>query len=412
MAADVVIPRLGWSMEEGVFAGWLKEPGESVAPGEPLFMLEGEKAMQEIEAVDGGILHVAPDAPAVGQTVLVGRLIARLCAVGEIPAWRPASEPAAPGVDSGPACAPDRPPTAESGAHQQRAGDAPAGRPRSSPRARRAAWDLGVDLGAVRGGGALGRVRERDVLAVAEARRTTVPFTPDVAAGPTMPISPTRRTIARHMLTSRQQTVPVTLNAWADATALLAARAAGKAALGPEAPAIHDLLLKALADSILDFPLLAARWDETRLTLPGQRIDIGLAVDAPDGLVVPVVRDVAAVPLDDVARQTRSLVERARRGRLTAADMEGGVLTLTSLGALGIEFFTPVINLPQAAILGVGRVRLQPVPAANEAGFQLQPQLPLSLTFDHRIVDGGPAARFLADLGGRIAAVDSAPLGS
>ncbi|MBM4011152.1 MAG: 2-oxo acid dehydrogenase subunit E2 [Planctomycetes bacterium] len=412
MANDVVIPRLGWSMEEGVFAGWLKQPGEAVAAGEPLFMLEGEKATQEIEAVDGGILHVAPDAPAVGQTVLVGRLIAKLGRPGEAPDWSPAAIRGASGVENGPSTTVDRTPTAEPGRPPERSvGEAPSPRPRSSPRARRAAWDAGVEIGTVRGSGVRGRVRERDVLAAAEAGSTLVPPPHGADAGPTVPISATRRAIARLMVTSRQQTVPVTLTAWADAASLLAARAAGKAAAGPDSPAVHDMLLKALADSILAHPLLAARWDETQLTLPGERIDIGLAVDAADGLVVPVVRDVAAAPLVEVARQTRSLVARARTGQLVAADMQGGVFTLTSLGALGVEFFTPVINYPQGAILGVGTVRMQPVPAAGEPGFRLQPQLPLSLTFDHRVVDGAPAARFLADLAGRIAAFDPAPDG-
>ncbi len=480
MAADVTIPRLGWSMEEGVFAGWIKKPGDTVKPGEPLFMLEGEKATQEIEAVDGGVLHLAPDAPSEGQTVLVGRTIAKLCAVGETPAWGTLAGPPAAVAAAAPAAAPlpqpggSAPAPAVATTHSAAAvpspataaipvaaspsvrrlarqmgidlatvtprlpggrlsaedlapghhggGPAarvapparaaaqalpPAGSSRSSPRARRAARDRGVDVATIRGSGAGGRVRERDVLAAAEAGATLRgPRVPDVAAGTTvMPITQTRRTIARQMVRSRQETVPVTLTAWADATALLAARAALKAAAGPEAATLNDMLLKAVADTLLAHPLLAARWEETQLVLPGDRIDIGLAVDAPGGLVVPVVRDVAAAPLAEVARQTRRLVERARSGRLTAADMQGGVFTLTSLGSYGIEFFTPVINHPEAAILGVGAIRMQPVPPpGGQEGFILQRQLPLSLTFDHRIVDGGPAARFLGDLAAQIAA--------
>jgi pyruvate dehydrogenase E2 component (dihydrolipoamide acetyltransferase) len=475
MAADVTIPRLGWSMEEGVFAGWLKQPGDHVKPGEPLFMLEGEKATQEIEAVDGGVLHLAPDAPTAGQTVLVGRVIAILCGQGETPTW--SASPAAPAVapapvasvpaaSKGPAVppiaqpapatahrpAPSMPPPA-SGAVPTAASpsvrrlarqlgidlatvtpglpggrlslddlapsrptphlSAPApaaGSTLSSPRARRAARDRGIDIAAVRGGGAGGRVRERDVLAAAAAGTprlgpAATAAMPALPAGATsVPITQVRRTIARQMVRSRQETVPVTLTAWADATALLAARAACKAAAGPEAATLNDMLLKAIADTLLTHPLLAARWEETQLVLPGDRIDIGLAVDAPGGLVVPVVRDVAASPLAEVARQTRWLVERARAGRLTAADMQGGVFTLTSLGSYGIEFFTPVINHPEAAILGVGAIRMQPVPPpGGQEGFVLQRQLPLSLTFDHRIVDGGPAARFLGDLAARIA---------
>jgi len=477
MAADVTIPRLGWSMEEGVFAGWIKKPGDTVKPGEPLFMLEGEKATQEIESVDGGVLHLAPDAPSEGQTVLVGRTIAKLCAAGETPAWGTAANPpaavAAPAAAAPPraSVAPPAPPVAErhpaavapapatrampvaaspsvrrlarqmgidlatvaprlpggrlsaedlatahhgAGPQARQAPSAqntvqaplPAGSSRSSPRARRVARDRGVDVATIRGSGAGGRVRERDVLAAAQAGATPRGRgAAGAAAGATMmPITQTRRTIARQMVRSRQETVPVTLTAWADATALLAARAALKAADGPEAATLNDMLLKAVADTLLAHPLLAARWEETQLALPGDRIDIGLAVDAPGGLVVPVVRDVAAAPLAEVARQTRWLVERARSGRLTAADMQGGVFTLTSLGSYGIEFFTPVINHPEAAILGVGAIRMHPVPPpGGQEGFVLQRQLPLSLTFDHRIVDGGPAARFLGDLAARIA---------
>jgi len=481
MAADVTIPRLGWSMEEGVFAGWLKQPGDTVQPGDPLFMLEGEKATQEIEAVDGGILHLAADAPAEGQTVLVGRTIGKLCAAGETPTWDTAASPAAPAAAPPPAsvpAAPDLPQQAVAASPGAAAAANPAGgngrdapsppipaaaspsvrrlarqlgidlatvTPRlpggrvaaedlrpgplagqtgqallsgangaahaapSSPRARRAARQRGIDIATVRGGGAGGRVRERDVLAAVAAAGKSPPAAGGLAAAgvtaTSVPITQTRRTIARQMVRSRQETVPVTLTAWADATALLASRAAAKAAIGPEAATLNDMLLKAVGDTLLAHPLLAARWEETHLILPGDRIDIGLAVDAAGGLVVPVVRDVAASPLAEVAGQTRWLIERARSGRLTAADMQGGVFTLTSLGSYGIEFFTPVINYPEAAILGVGAIRMQPVPPpGGQEGFVLQRQLPLSLTFDHRIVDGGPAARFLGDLAARIAA--------
>ena len=488
MAVDVTIPRLGWAMEEGVFAGWLKKPGDAVKPGEPLFMLEGEKATQEVEALDGGVLYLAPDAPAAGETVLVGRTIGMLCGHGETPTWTGRS-PSPPGPDVGsaepaiaPAGVPRRAPAApavsdhESShdaavASGERAGHAvvratgsipvaasptvrrlarqmgidlttvsaglPGGRlsvedltahardagaavhpmtphratsagnapksPRSSPRARRAARQRGIDIATVRGGGAGGRIRERDVLAVAVDQPAAGISVQARPGGRRIPITPTRRTIARQMVRSRQETVPVMLTAWADATSLLTLRAENKAAAGPEAPTFNDMLLKALADTLVAHPLLAARWEETHLSLPGERIDVGLAVDAPGGLVVPVVRDVAASPLIEVARQTRSLVERARAGRLVAADMQGGVFTLTSLGSYGVEFFTPVINHPEAAILGVGALRTQPVPPLDgREGVVFTRQLPLSLTFDHRIVDGGPAARFLGDLVTRI----------
>ena len=476
MAVEISIPRLGWSMEEGVFAGWLKQPGDVVHAGDPLFMLEGEKATQEIESIGEGVLHLAPDTPAAGQTVLVGRAIGQLCAAGETPVWNaaPAAAPvaAAPAAAIAPAARPvatapsPRAPDRESQQRQPSrpsAGDptlipltasptvrrlarqlgidlsrvAPAwpggrvaehdvviaavggsavavasgGRVIATPRARRLARERGIDLATVRGSGARGRVRERDVPTLARriappTGRSPSPASVAVPAG-AIPVTATRRTIARQMVKSRQETVPVTLTAWADATALLAERARLKEAHGSTAASLNDILLKLVADLLVFHPLLASRWEETHLVPPtADKIDIGLAVDAPGGLVVPVVRDVGRSALTDVARQSRDLIERARTGRLAVAEMQGGVFTLTSLGSFGIEFFNPVINWPESAILGLGAIRQQPVPSpAGQGGFAFQPQLPLSLTFDHRVVDGAPAARFLGELVRRIGGV-------
>ena len=490
MAVEISIPRLGWSMEEGVFAGWLKQPGEVVKAGDPLFMLEGEKATQEIESIGEGVLHFAPDTPAAGQTVLVGRTIGQLCAAGEKPVWNAAPAAAAAPVAGAPAPAipqaarashapsqqpphrePDREPHRESQQRQpsrpstgeptliplaasptvrrlarqlgidlsrvapmwpggrvaehdvvlaavgaSAVAAVPAGRVVATPRARRLARERGVDLATIRGSGARGRVRERDVPTTAPRiapppERTVSPVAatarpPASGAVPAgaIPVTATRRTIARQMVKSRQETVPVTLTAWADATSLLAERARLKEAHGSAAASLNDILLKLVADLLVVHLLLASRWEETHLVPPAaDKIDIGLAVDAPSGLVVPVVRDVGRSALADVARQSRDLIERARTGRLAVAEMQGGVFTLTSLGSFGIEFFNPVINWPESAILGLGAIRQQPVPLpAGQGGFAFQPQLPLSLTFDHRVVDGAPAARFLGELVRRI----------
>jgi pyruvate dehydrogenase E2 component (dihydrolipoamide acetyltransferase) len=456
MAVEICIPRLGWSMEEGVFAGWIKQPGDTVRAGEPIFALEGEKATQDIESIGDGILHVAPDAPTTGQTVLVGRVIGQLCAAGEAPVWTAAPAPApapAPASLATPAAAPPGPAARHAPATSATSGPIPhaasptvrrlarqlgidlarvapvlpggrltdldvvaaafaapsappaaGGRVVATPRARRLAHDRGIDLATLAGSGANGRIRERDLPHAPPGSRhdraAAAPLPPGA-----VPITQTRRTIARQMVKSRQETVPVTLTAWADATALLAARGRLKEAHGAAAATLNDIVLTILADLLVAHPLLAARWEETHLVVPDAgRIDIGLAVDAGGGLVVPVIRDVGRSSLEEVARRSRELVAAARAGRLTAADMHGGVFTLTSLGSYGVEFFTPVINWPQAAILGLGTIRAVPTPAAGTAsGVAFRDQLPLSLTFDHRIVDGGPAARFLHDLAARIA---------
>lgn len=204
------------------------------------------------------------------------------------------------------------------------------------------------------------------------------------------------------MEASRRQTVPVTLTARADATALLAARARLKAREAERAPTLNDMVLHLLGRSLPRHRLLAARWMETHLLLPEDGgIHVGLAVDAPEGLMVPVIRDLARQPLGLVAEQSKSLVARAREGRLKAADMQGGVFTLSSLGSFGIDHFNPVINYPETAILGLGAIFQEAVPA-GEGGAAFRPALPISLTFDHRVVDGAPAARFLQDLIGEM----------
>ena len=244
----------------------------------------------------------------------------------------------------------------------------------------------------ITGTGKGGRVRERDIQAL------LIDGAPAPAGGDTLPITPVRRTIARNMVTSRQHTVPVTLTARADATALQAARAILKKREGERAATLNDMVLHLLGRSLPRHRLLAARWMETHLLFPDDdKIDVGLAVDAPEGLMVPVIRDLARQPLGKVAEQSRGLVARSRSGRLKPADMHGGVFTLSSLGTFGIDHFNPVINYPQTAILGLGGIHQQAVPADGDKAC-FRPMLPLSLTFDHRVVDGAPAARFLQEL--------------
>lgn len=437
MGVEIRVPRLGWSMEEGTFSAWLAQAGSAVRAGQPLFCLEGEKATQDIESIGEGILHLAPDAPAPGQVVPVGKMIGMLCAAGEEPRWdSPAEPPSSPPVSTArtpmmpvasPAEAPTMPaappsvrrlarqmgvdlakvkpswPGGRIGQHdlqpisrsapERPAGEAPAA---ITPRARRLAKNAGVSLEGVTGTGKGGRVRERDVRALAGNDA-------EIPGGRIVPVSAIRRLIARNMIASRQSGVPVTLTARADASGLLDARARLKESDGDKAPTLNDMILFLLGRLLQAHPILAARWLETRMALPpDDGFHIGLAVDTPEGLLVPVIRDTARATLGAVAEQSRSLVERARAGRLKSADMKGGVFTLTSLGTFGIGHFNPVINHPESAILGLGAIVKDPVPAEPN-GFHFRPTLPLSLTFDHRVVDGAPAARFLQSLAEAIA---------
>lgn len=355
MAIPITIPRLGWNMEEGTFAGWLKPDGAEVRAGEPLFRLEGDKATEEVECLETGIVRYATPAVEEGEKVLVGRVIGFV--EGEAATSR-AEEPAAEVVEK-----------------------------HASPRARRVARELGVDWTTLAGTGSTGRVREQDV-------RAAAPSTDDAL----MPLTAIRQTIARRMRESHLTTAPVTLTTTADATNLVNLRDQFRA-VGDAPPSYSDFLLKLTALALGKHPLLNAHLTDAGI-VPSRDVHLGLAVDTDAGLLVPVVRDVMTQSLRQIATTTRDLITRARQGQLAARDLHGATFTVTNLGPFGIDAFTPLIDLPQCAILGVGRIRK--VPLVHDDRLVPRDQLTLSLTFDHRLVDGAPAARFLQTLVGLI----------
>ncbi len=247
---------------------------------------------------------------------------------------------------------------------------------------------MGVDLTRVQGSGRAGRIREEDVRAAAADKKTAPP-------GRAVAVTPIRRTIAERMTASLRSTAPVTLTTTVDASNLVNLRGQFKAVAEDAVPGYTDFLVKLTAAALQKHPMLGARWADREIVLPAT-IDVGVAVDADAGLFVPVVRDALGLSVRQVAACTRDLAERARRGTLRSAEMEGGVFTITSLGAFGVEAFTPIIHFPQCAILGVGRIQRRPAVVADQ--IVIRDLLTLSLTFDHRIVDGAPAARFLQTL--------------
>ncbi len=444
MAFDITIPRLGWSMEEGVFSRWLKLDGETIRQGDPLFELEGEKAIQEIEAVDTGILRIPANGPQPGTVVKVGAVVGYLVAKDETSPVSPITaslennqrtkEPlegaftdsvrtGSMDVAMPPAAAPSvRRMAREAGVElNQIEGTGRGGRiladdikrassnpprdmrmPVASPRARRAASEFGIDWTQLSGTGAGGRIREQDVLAALDARNTQP--THFAVDGKRIPWTSRRRVIAKRMAASRQQTVPVTLTTKADAENLVNLREQFKSSGGMSIiPGFQDIIIKLVAGVLPRHPLLASRWDEDGIVLPAEnKMHLGMAVDTADGLLVPVLRSVAQLPLMELATQSRLLAEQARSGKLAAADMQGAVFTITNLGAFGIDAFTPIINSPEAAILGLGAIRREPV-VLDDGTFVARHQITLSLTFDHRILDGAPAARFLQDIASAIA---------
>ena len=210
-----------------------------------------------------------------------------------------------------------------------------------------------------------------------------------------MPVSRVRRLIAQRMVGSAHDTAPVTLTTEADATALVALRDQLRSALEPRGrlvPSYNDLLIKLTAVALQQHGALNATWQEENI-LQWRAVHMGLAVDVEDGLVVPVVRDAQARSVGQIAAATRDLITRAQAHQLRAEEMQGGTFSITNLGMFGIDAFTPIINLPQAAILGVGRIMARPWVVDD----QVVPRkvMALSLTFDHRVADGAAAARFL-----------------
>ncbi|HEV3078732.1 MAG TPA: dihydrolipoamide acetyltransferase family protein [Gemmataceae bacterium] len=389
MAVEITIPRLGWNMEEGVFAGWLKRNGDTVQAGEAVFRLESEKATQDIECLDTGILRIPPDAAKEGDTLAVGVVIAYLIQPGEAAPFEvqpaisaaPASENKARAGLENPALA----------SHAEWAPDQEKPRKTSpsaaiSPRARRIAAELGVDWSSLHGSGRTGRIREADVRAAHEQRQ-------DSASYPAASIQVIRRRIAERMMESRRSTAPVTLTTTADATNLVHLRRQFKA--GSIVPGYTDLIVKLTALALRDHAALNARWEKDRVLLV-KEIHIGIAVDTPAGLFVPVLRDVPNLTLQDIAARSRDLIERARQHKLRRDEMQGSTFTVTNLGPFDIDAFTPIINFPECAILGLGRIQRRP--AVREEQIVIRDQITLSLTFDHRVVDGAPAARFLQKL--------------
>lgn len=396
MPIEIQLPRLGWSMEEGKFLAWLRRDGDLIKESDPLFTLESDKAAQEVESIDSGILSIPANGPKPGDTIKVGQVLGYLLAEGETaPEVSPADSGSPADWDS--LAAESRGRFVESGPEKKSVGlPESAGKSfPSSPRARRAAKERHVDLSTLSPTGKGGRIRERDVLAAITS--------PPIATGfKKVPLTSMRRTIAARLMHSRQTTVPVTITARCDATALLALRQQLKSATpslqqsAPLIPTINDILVKLTAAALRQHPMLTAIWADDYLLLP-ESIHLGIAVDTGAGLLVPVIRDVDTSTLTQIATQSQKLITDARAAQLATADMQGACFTLSNLGSLGVEAFTPVINPPESAILGIGAILREAVPL-DDGSFTARDRFTLSLTFDHRVNDGAAAARFLQTL--------------
>ncbi len=408
MAFEITLPRLGWDMTEGALGEWLKKDGELVHEGEALFEMEGDKAVQEIEALDSGTLRILPDGPQKGEKVPVGTLIGYIVPETELAGFR---FPQVDGVIAAAATEPSPVAVAPVETAKPEAADGRQRRIYISPFAKRVAQDLGVDWRTVQGSGMGGRIMAKDVeQALAAQKMEALPVAapgvvqpqiaqPVEAAGAQRAaMTQTRKKIAEHMAYSAHTAAPVTLTAEVNATALVALRKALKenaVATGQPAPSYNDLLAKCCAQALVEHPAVNSRIEGDEI-VGSAAVHIGIAVDTGRGLIVPVLRDVQAKSLRQVARESSALVEKTRSGAVSFAELQGATFTITNLGMFEIDAFTPIIDLPQCAILGVGQIVPKQVVVDADAGkVEIQQRLVLSLTFDHRLIDGAQAARFL-----------------
>ncbi len=392
MAISVVMPALEMAQETGKLISWLKKEGESVAKGEPLLEVETDKAVMEIESPGDGVL--AGITVMAGTEVPVGRTIAWIVRPGEVP---PADEAT---VESGRKITAAATSTAAPAI--QHATATPAAAPSAasvkiSPKARRLATERGVNLANVRGSGAGGEILASDILAAAESQSAAPPATLDSDRG-----SPVSRLMAERT-TQSWTTVPhFFVVREVDAGALNNARQK----LGAEIEKSRgiklthtDLLVALVARVLRKHPRVNANWTGAGVR-SNAAINVGLAIAVDDGVVAPVIPNADKATLGEIAVQRRDLAERARSGKLRPADLAGGTFTISNLGMFGVDAFTAIIIPPQAAILAVGAIadRVVPVGVGPVARPGIRPIMTLTLSSDHRVVDGARAAEFLRDL--------------
>lgn len=407
MTIEVTMPQMGADMVEGTLVRWLKGVGDRVERGETIAEIETDKATVELEAFQSGtILELVARE---GDVVPVGDVIAVLGEPGEVPPEverRPVPPPAKREIEPEVKAAARRvePEKAPSGAA---VGDD--GRIRISPVARKIAREGGIDIRSLKGSGPDGRVLRRDVEAALAAREASAGrATAGVAAGAAAPapaavgepveLGKMRRAIAHRMSLSKQTQPHYYLTLDIDMTDALAFRAQLNAGLAEgHRVTINDLIVKACALALERHPKFNAAFREDGLEMH-ERVNICIGIALEEGLIAPAVLDCQAKSLGRIAQETKGLVERARAGKLTAAEYGEGTFTITNLGAYGVETLIGIINPPQAAILGVGSV--MPKPVVRDGEVVVRQVMKVALSADHRVTDGVEGARFIAEIRG------------
>ncbi len=452
MAKEVLLPKQGNSVESCIIVEWSKSVGDAVATGDVLCQVETDKAVVDVESPADGVLlktffNVDDEVPVHTLIALLGDAGEDISSYGD---GGSATTAAAPAAESAPAAAP-----------AQAASPSPAAAPvvsasgektgAVSPRARSLAEGKGIDPAQIAGTGPGGRVIERDVAAALDGRQPLTPAAAAASAGQAVPASGTgiggrvrmsdlgtgaapaaspaqvsigfpgpvtelpvkgiRKVISQRMHQSLSTTAQLTLNSSADATALMAMRKRLKNSpegMGLTKITINDLILFAVSRTLTKHEEVNQHFSEEKMTRFAN-VHLGCAVDTPKGLMVPVVKFADCLSLKGISDEAKRLAGACQEGKAGPEDLSGGTFTVTNLGAMGIESFTPVLNTPEVGILGVCTITNQPVAVNGE--IRLQPRIGLSLTFDHRALDGAPAARFLKDLAQTIENIDLALVG-
>jgi pyruvate dehydrogenase E2 component (dihydrolipoamide acetyltransferase) len=376
---DVVMPRLDPGMQSGKIVEWLKKEGEIVRKGEPILVVEGEKTTFEVEAPESGPLTKI--IAEVGTEVQVAQAVAIIGSPGATTSAAVSTQPTEI----------ERPPsTATSAAHGM-----PSDRVVASPAARRLAQEYGVDLTSLKGTGPGGRITREDIIAAKESGPSTAQATQTISKASQaqvlrkVKLSGVRKVVAERLSYSARTAVPVTITVEADATKLMAMKEKqshiGFTAFG----------VKAAAKALRHHEIVNSTIENDEVTTFSD-VNVAVAINTDQGLVAPVIRNADKLSLQEIGSTIEELARKATENKLGVENLTGGTFTVTNLGAYDVESFAPIINPPQCAILGLGRIGYKPSTHGKEV--IARPSTILTLVFDHRIIDGVPAAKFLRDI--------------
>lgn len=401
MAFEVLMPQLGLTMEEGTVSQWIKHEGDEVKAGDVILEITTDKLTNEVASEHDGVLlkivaQEGEDIPVKGLLAYIGQPGE---AVGGAAAPAAATAPAAEAAPAAPAAAP-APVAAAGGA-----------RIRISPLARKTAAKLGVDYSHIAGSGSSGRITQRDILAAANAPKTAAPAAVEAAAAPApttkagslelmegdtvIKLAGMRKVVSQRMWASHNEIPPVTQNIKVDVTALMKFRKMLLAETGKKY-SVNDLVLKATAKCLRQHPEMLVSLDGDQI-IQRAHVNLGMAVALDAGLIVPVIRDADKLSLDALSAAAKDLAVRAKENKLGADEYKGSTFTVSNLGMFGIETFTPIINQPDAAILGVCAIHDE-LDMDDEGKLFKKQVMRLSCTLDHRLLDGSVVAKFEMDL--------------